>query len=231
MSPPLPRLCLALAPLLATACGAWPVYDHLPQDGDPLPSSTDPRELVDAEWTLVEEVEAEQPPGGVRGELRLDRGIEANGRLNGIGWSDSVDARLLGDPVCGTQGTRAPDPRGGDWVGDVDVMGVLIADPGWLCVEARTDAPDIGLDLIAWRLDECGIPERTLHGDDGRPFGWNQRGPNTLWRAYVSKGDRLSIVLAGFAPNDGSRVVDYTLALSLIEDGPCPLPDTSVEAP
>jgi hypothetical protein len=228
---PLPRSWLILAPLLATACGAWPVYNHLPSDGDPLPSSTDPRTLVEAGWVAVDPVDAEQPPGGNRGELVLGQGLVAEGQLEGIGWSDSVDARLLNDPRCGTQGTRAPDPRGGDWVGDVDVLSALVAAPGWLCVEARTDAPDIGLDLIAWQLDECGIPERTLHADDGRPFGWNLRGPNALWRANVAKGDRLAIVLAGFAPNDGSRLVNYTLALSMVEDGPCPLPPAPAEAP
>ena len=31
--------------------------------------------------------------------------------------------------------------------------------------------------------------------------------------------------------DDGSRLVNYTLALSLVEDGPCPLPDPAVEAP
>ena len=231
MTLPLPRSWLILAPLLATACGAWPVYNHLPSDGDPLPSSTDPRTLVEAGWVAVDPVDAEQPPGGNRGELVLGQGLVAEGQLEGIGWSDSVDARLLNDPRCGTQGTRAPDPRGGDWVGDVDVLSALVAAPGWLCVEARTDAPDIGLDLIAWQLDECGIPERTLHADDGRPFGWNLRGPNALWRANVAKGDRLAIVLAGFAPNDGSRLVNYTLALSMVEDGPCPLPPAPAEAP
>lgn len=231
MTCPLSRHLLLLAPLLLAACGAWPVYNHLPADGDPLPSSTDPRTLVDAAWTVVDPVEAEQPPGGNRGQLRLGQGIQATAELDGIGWSDSVDARLLTDNRCGTQGTRSPDPRGGDWVGDVDVMSIQIADPGWLCVEARTDASDIGIDLIAWRLDECGIPERTLHGDDARPFGWNMRGPNALWRASVTPGDRLAILLAGFAPNDGSRVVNYTLALSLVEDGPCPLPETDEDAP
>lgn len=210
-----------------SACEAWPRHAHLPDDGDPLPASTDPRSLVTATWSAVAPVDAEEPPGDERGRIKLGEGVTTTGVLAGTGWSTSeTPALLTDDQQCGTQGTRTPKPRAGDWVGDVDVLSVRVAEDGVICVEARTDAREVGFDLIAWRLDACGIPDRLLEDEEGEPLGWHLDGPDVLWRGSVVQGDRLALVFAGYAPNDRARSISYALSAVLVASGPCPVAPT-----
>src|SRR5690606_29262317 len=125
--------------------------------------------------------------------------------------------------ACGSDGVRVPVSPG-DWRGDVDVTSVTVAESGTLCLDLRSDADDVGLDAIAWALDACGVPVSLFVSDDGGPLGWNVRGPDVAWRAPVSAGTDVAVVVASFAPNARSREVRWQLGLSLVADGPCPHP-------
>lgn len=216
---PLPRIAVSL---VVSAC-AWPLSVHLPEEEEAVLGSEDPRALVTATWATDAGSDQEQPPGRALGALAVGRGVATIGALQGIGWTEDAEPeRLFGDD-CGSDGVRVPVSPG-DWRGDVDVSVVTVTDPGTLCVDLRTDAPDVGLDAIGWQLDACGVPTSLLVSDDGGPLGWNVRGPDVAWRTTVDAGNRVSVVVAAFAPNARSREVRWQLGVSLIEDGPCPYP-------
>jgi hypothetical protein len=216
----------AVAMLGLMACDGWPLWRHLPEDEPGVPVGEDPRAGVEVEWESVSAEDVDQPPGAV---VALGaEGALITGELAGVGWSDlAVPTELVG-PVCASRGSRAPAT--GDWIADVDAFSVDVPFDGVLCARVLVADEDTGIDFVAWSLDDCDIP-RTLLADATGPLGLGGAGPATGWSAAVSAGQRLSVVLAAYAPNDAGRSLPYTLGFAMrAADAPlCPLLPSEVD--
>jgi hypothetical protein len=201
-------------------CGGWPLWRHLPEDEPGTPVDEDPRAGVTVVWSAIDEQDADQPPGA-RVEL-ADGGVLVTGELAGVGWSDLVTPTTVEGPACGSRGSRAP--TAGDWIADVDVFAVDVPTDGVLCARVTVADEVTGVDLVAWTLDDCDVP-RTLLADEAGPLGLGGAGPALGWSAAVTAGQRLSVVLGAYAPNDGRRALPYALGLVMrsADDRLCPL--------
>lgn len=199
--------------VLAMGCEAWPRHAHLPDPGPTLEANVDPRDLVPTTWDDRVEDGVDQPPGASLGTLEPGTGWLIRGQLDGAGWDDLAEPELIEGPECGSSATRAPID--GDYRADVDAWALDLSEPGRLCVEAQVGDTSTGIDLLIAPLDACDVPVGWLiDPDDGAPLGLADTGPAPGWWVDVTGAGRLSILIAGYAPNL-TTPLPYRLAISL----------------
>ncbi|MCB9681883.1 MAG: hypothetical protein H6733_10460 [Alphaproteobacteria bacterium] len=223
--PRAPILAVLVSAVAVVGCTDWPRADHLPEVGDVVSATSDPRTAARATWTSLVAGDDDQPPGFDVGRLDAGRGVVLRGTLDGTGWWDDGTPIGLVGTDCGSVGTRVPAEHG-DWTGDVDVHSVTPGATGALCVDLWTDATDVGLDAPVAVLDACGVPVAWIGDPD--PAGLSGRAPHAAWRHPVRADEALAVVAAAFVPNDADRTIAYALSLSVVVDGPCPLPSGSL---
>lgn len=228
-----PLLVLALS---SAGCSQWPRYDHLPPADGAVPSTTDPRTLVQLSWTTVNEVERnDDPRDASETSLARSAGLVIHGSLDGTGWYDGAVAETFTDESCGSSGTIIPvEP--GDYAADVDITRLDVADDGTLCARAIVGSDSHGWDLLLVEVDACGVPIGPVTGEDGGPLGVNLGGAEGGWWHDVTAGQRFAVVFAAYYPTDLDVDLAYSLGLSLLSprdgDGEpvCPLlPDEEAE--
>ncbi len=227
------RVAVAIPWVMLAGCSEWPRLAHLPDAGDPVDAAIASSDLVEVTWTVQSEgaVDNDQPVGAGVTPLPLGHGagLILEGTLDGVGWADALVPEVLTDPDCGAdEGTRSPLAQG-DYLGDVDFYLLEIPQDGTLCVRARTDQDSVGWDLVPQPVNACGIPLGPLLDDDGEPVGVNLGGASAGYAVNVAPG-RYVLGFAGYAPNDPDLVVDYALAVSIVQPlrdgspGVCPNP-------
>lgn len=167
----------------------------------------------------VEVTERSQPTGTPEDRIVPGQGVIVAGSLDGLGWYDGAVPEVLTGEACGSEGTRAL--VAGDYLGDVDAVLIDLAEPGRLCLRAEVGDADQGIDLVAFKLDACGIPVEPLGGEV--PLGLGTAGPLVDWFLEVDAGS-IAVLLAAYAPNDDDRSLPYRLGVSLMPvDKLCPL--------
>lgn len=203
-------------------CGPWPTYTDLPSAGEVVPADEDPRDGVTLEWISSDVAPDTLPPGGTLPALTVGKGVRVTGTLSGIGWHDEAVPELLSGGDCASTGRRTP-PVDGDWIGDVHARQLQTSGSGRLCATFEGGDGQQGFDILLWRLDACGVPSELVMDDDGTPIGLTQAGPYIDWSVVVDGERDFSVLVAGFGPNRLEEAVDYTLTLSMVEDGTlCP---------
>lgn len=219
-----PLLHVVGSALLLAGCG-WPRYSNLPDDSDVFDAADDPRGLVDATWTEMNESALLAAEGADNGDPRnvtptsLDalEGLQVAGSLRGIGWNSTFDAPTLQADGC-DDASRSPGGDG-DWSGDVDfvVVDVGEATNATLCAHVVMDDPDLGWDLLLYPLDACGLPRAPLTDPNGGGLlGLLSQGATGGWRAPVESGQRYGVLLAGYDAAEPVAEYDYHLGVALV---------------
>lgn len=218
---------LSLA-LLATGCAEWPRSSNLPDTSGQVPA-TDVRELVQTTWSRLAEDGDFPFPSRVATPTAPGTGAIVEGVLDGTGWNDNADARVVESAVCDGASRAIVFGIDGDWTGDVDGFAITVDEPVRLCADLSGPDAETGWDLVLIELDECGLPSRTVFGADGA-LGLGLGGVAGGWTALVEPGT-YQLGFAAYDPIDSEMVVPYTLAVSAVvaeEDGQaatlCPLP-------
>lgn len=223
---PSPRALASLSAwaLLAAGCAEWPRYQHLPPGGDTgaLAAGSDPSLALDVSWGDAQDHDETGPGVGlpltIGTPLMPGDGWFVRGQLDGAGWA--ADAVADRDGSCGT--LAFPLAEEGTYAGDVDWLGVELAEPGWLCGTVALDQGGASYDLIPFRLDACDEPAEALVDELGRPWGLDLDGTTATWAAPVGPGDRIGVALAAYWPQDLELVVEWSAGLYLSSSGLCP---------
>ncbi len=207
------------------ACAEWPRFENLPPapDTGALPAGTDPGSTVDISWSGPLDATENGADNGlpIDDQVRLgpDEGVLLQGSFQGMGWTDTPSE------ATGSCGPLAfPLTADGNYLGDVDWVGVDAQVDGFLCATLEVDAIGVQLDLLAFDLNPCGEPDSVRADDAGSPYGYDAVGPVVEWALPVRGGDQLGVALAPFWPQDLSLEADWTLALSIVQAGVCPDP-------
>jgi hypothetical protein len=233
----------------ATACSGWPAYvgdDH--EDTETLAPGEDPRRLVDIDWETLSEAELEDPIEGVTTDnpatlpdspLEAMEGVVLSGTLDGIGWNSGLEPLQIATFCEDELQTVARDPgQPGDWTGDVDFIRFSVAEATsaaalTLCARASFTEADIGIDLLLYRLDPCGLPGAPLTLN-GAVLGSGLYGEAVEWKAPLSEPGDYAIGLAGYLSPEPDASYDYVLGVSLVPSAGgfeiCPLLPTEVES-
>lgn len=210
-------------------------------DPDLVDAAVDPRSLFELEWGFSGEGEAEgnEQPGAPTGAAYVSTARLIEGTLEGIGWANGGEPRLIEGPECGSTGTRSPALDSGDYIGDVDVFNITMLEDGHFCARLMIDEESAieerGWDMLLFPLDACDVPlspvtEQTgVGGEPPAPLGFSFGGSTIDWSHPVRTGESYAVLVAGFVPNDPDVVIPYQLGLSLIASPPderevlCPL--------
>jgi hypothetical protein len=206
---------------VSSGCSEWPRFANIPASGVGTPNTTDPRSLVDIdEWD--EQVEAEPNDSPVKAqELLLDmesgsRAVAINGVLDGIGWSDLGEAEPITSEGCNEVSYERTYPEAGDYLFDLDFYVVEVAEAGLLCARLVSEGEtEIGWDLTGYPLDSCDVPTGVFTKGDSL-LGFGLSWPAGGWAQNVEAGERIGVLVAGYAPNDGDHAESYSLGLSLL---------------
>ena len=221
------RFHAAVAPLLVLGlgCSDWPRALNPPATvGSSAVGTSDAR----FSWQMLDYEKPDAPndlPNGdgvVGVTLGGSAGARMPGVLRGIGWQPDEPPEQALDPACPEAGGPLSISQLGYYIGDVDFWAVETAVSGLVCFSASTDSVDVGWDLVAWRLDDCGLPVELVSDEQG-PLGRDLGGRSGQWETVLEAGN-YGVAIAGYAPDDVVRDVPYTLSVALDATGPCPAP-------
>lgn len=211
-----PSLAIPLIALASAACGEWPRHAHLPAPVEAVPVGEDPATRVEVSWTeRVPGANEPLPPGLALEPLDPGEGRILRGTLVGTGYNDLGVPETVEGEDCGSTGTRAPVD--GDYLGDTHAFALDLPASAALCVGVGAGDEDLGLDLLLWRVDACGVPTSLVSSTDDEVLGLGGAGPTLSWRHRLDvDAERYSLMLGAYLPNDRDREVPYTLSIAVV---------------
>ncbi len=190
-------------------CAGWPLWSAMPEDSALVPvGEPPPGGAVD--W--VEQASSE--PDGWPSEVATHQlpegtGLLFRGALEGAGW----DPAAAPATVAGCEGDRRRNAAAsGDYTADTDMIVVDVAAAGPLCAAVSVGGSAYGWDLLVFPVDDCDAPEDALVVD-GAVIGADLGGEAGGWQVDVAPG-RYAVLLAAYAPDDPSVVIDWAIGVS-----------------
>jgi len=221
-----------LALLLAWGCDTWPTHETASFEHEGIESSLSESEILSEimDWgiPLSEEESNDYPRIGA--QMDGGEGWHIEGLLDGVGWDASAEPDFSSLSDCSEDLAFPPLTSGGNYMADVEWMGILPRVEGTLCMSIEL-SPDfepnsLRYDILLYRLNACGDPVEFYLDEEDEKLGFGAGGDRTSWSSPVDEGDILGVVLAGYSP-DIDEEVPWKIALSLLDiptQGVCPTP-------
>ncbi len=214
------------------ACAGWPRWSHV-EPVEATAATVDRASLIDVSWQEIavegDDGDVVTDPGVPAATLASGQGVVVLGALDGAGFDAALTPPEVAANACEPSArVRAPYP--GDYTGDVDHVVVTLVDDATLCVDATVDRPEGGVvDLLLFRLDECGLPVALARRPNGDVIGVDSVSDTIAYARSVFAGESWLIQAAAWEPDDPTASMATELAVSAVptlpaDAVPCPLP-------
>lgn len=204
--------------LAIAACAEWPRFENVVRDdtGGAPPRGVPVVQSPIHVWSDVgprSEAEDDEPTSPPVEDLVELQGIRLAGRIVGSGWDPSAVAAR---PECTGVPGAFPTEATGDYLGDVDWRLVEIATPGVLCSSLASAAPEFRVDVLAFDLDECGLPDWPFTGLGQSIIGFAPSTAINRWGIRIDQPGRYGLVAAAWSPNQPSAAAAYSWGIALL---------------